>query len=237
MAVVRSRWGGALHFGACASSDGRQIILSLLAFVLAADRAATAQQITAAGQPAQLDVRVAGDESIRVTLKPVSFKDDFPLNPALAERKYASPALSLREVTRPQQRKVGNLTVEVRPTPLTLVVRNASGQLIQEVVFADDGTLSFRLDEHPVLGMGEGGPRPQKGPSTGRDRARTGANTPCSSTAAERSTPWSRAGRATCTGRAIPSRCCSAPGAGACSSRPRGARSTCATRTAACSCR
>ena len=140
-----------------------QIVLSLLAFVLSADRAATAQQVVAAGQPAQLDVRVAGDESIRVTLKPVSFKDDFPDNPALAERKYAPPALSLRQVTRPQQKKVGNLTVEVRPAPLTLVVRNASGQLIQEVVFADDGTLSFKLDGHPVLGMGEGGPRPQKG--------------------------------------------------------------------------
>ena len=61
------------------------------------------------------------------------------------------------------RRRVGKLNVEVRPGPLTLVVRNAAGQLIQEVVFADDGTLSFKLDEHPVLGMGEGGPRPQKG--------------------------------------------------------------------------
>ena len=137
--------------------------LSLLAFVLTADRAATAQQITAAGQPAQLDVRVAGDESIRVTLRPLSFKNDFPENPALAARTYPSPALSVREVARPLQRRVGKLNVEIRPGPLTLVVRNAAGQLIQEVVFADDGTLSFKLDEHPVLGLGEGGPRPQKG--------------------------------------------------------------------------
>ena len=34
---------------------------------------------------------------------------------------------------------------------------------MQEVVFETDGTLSFKLDEHPVLGMGEGGPRPQPG--------------------------------------------------------------------------
>ena len=33
---------------------------------------------------------------------------------------------------------------------------------MQELVFEEDGTLSFALDEHPVLGMGEGGPRPEK---------------------------------------------------------------------------
>ena len=46
---------------------------------------------------------------------------------------------------------------------MTLTVTNAAGQAVQEIVFEDDGTLSFKLDEHPVLGMGEGGPRPEKG--------------------------------------------------------------------------
>ena len=50
----------------------------------------------------------------------------------------------------------------MRPQPLTLVVR-AGGRLVQELIFADDGTLSFRLDDQPVLGMGEGGPRPAPG--------------------------------------------------------------------------
>jgi alpha-glucosidase/alpha-D-xyloside xylohydrolase len=39
----------------------------------AAPAAAYGQAITAAGQPAQLDVRAAGERSIRVTLKPVGF--------------------------------------------------------------------------------------------------------------------------------------------------------------------
>ena len=59
---------------------------------------AQAQSITAAGQPAQLDIRAAGERSIRVTLKPVSFKDDFPAHPAIADRKYPAPALSVREL-------------------------------------------------------------------------------------------------------------------------------------------
>ena len=34
---------------------------------------------------------------------------------------------------------------------------------MQELVFEADGNLSFKLDEQPVLGMGEGGPRPERG--------------------------------------------------------------------------
>lgn len=131
--------------------------------LLAVPGAAPAQQITAAGQPAQLDIRAAGEHSIRVTLKPTSLKDDFPFTPALADRRYPSPALSLRRVTKPVQKKVGSLSVQVRPNPVTLVVTNAQGQLVQEVVFEKDGNLSFKLDGQPVLGMGEGGPRPERG--------------------------------------------------------------------------
>jgi len=42
-----------------------------------------AQPITAAGQPAQLDIRAAGEHSIRVTLKPIGLTADFPFTPAL----------------------------------------------------------------------------------------------------------------------------------------------------------
>lgn len=124
---------------------------------------AAAQPITAAGEPAQLDVRAAGERSIRITLKPVSFKEEFPVNPAIAARKYSSPALSLREVTRPVRRTVGALSVDVRPNPLTVRITNGAGALVQQIIFENDGTLSFMLDDHPVLGMGEGGPLPEKG--------------------------------------------------------------------------
>jgi len=129
----------------------------------AAASAAQAQPITAAGQPAQLDIRQAGTSSIRVTLKPIAFKADFPVTPAVVDRKPAPAVISLREIARAVQRKVGDLNVEVRPNPLTIAVRNANGALVQEIVFENDGALSFTLDEHPVLGMGEGGPRPEKG--------------------------------------------------------------------------
>ena len=133
------------------------------AALIAGSATADAQAITTAGQPARLDVRVAGDRSIRVTLKPSTFPAEFPATPAIAEREYPAPVISLGELSRPVTRRVGSLSVEVRPNPLTLVVTTASGQPVQQIVFEADGNLSFRLDDRPVLGMGEGGPRPVRG--------------------------------------------------------------------------
>ena len=141
----------------------RRPVIGFLIVLLIAIGAANAQEITAAGQPAQLDVRAAGEHSIRVTLRPTSFATDFPENPAVAERAYGSPALTLRELTRPARRRVGNLNVEVRGNPLTVTVTNSRGQPVQELVFEADGSLAFRVSDAPVLGMGEGGPRPSRG--------------------------------------------------------------------------
>jgi alpha-glucosidase/alpha-D-xyloside xylohydrolase len=118
-------------------------------------------EIRAHNQPAQLDIRPAGDSSVRVTLKPVSFEPDFMFTPALAERKYAAPVISLRQVDRAVKAKVGGVNVEVLPRPLTVAVTGADGRPIQAVTFHDDGTLSFKTGGGPILGMGEGGPLPR----------------------------------------------------------------------------
>ena len=125
---------------------------------------AQGQSITAAGQPAQLDVRTAGDRSIRVTLRPISFVGNFPDNPAIFRRADPASALSLREINRPGRKRVAGLAVEVRPQPLTLIVRSAGGILVQGLS-SEGGNLSFKLDDQPVLGMGEGEPRPALGSS------------------------------------------------------------------------
>ena len=122
-----------------------------------------AQQITTAGKPAQLDIRPAAENSIRVTLKPVSFTDNFPYTPALAEKNYPSAALSLRTISKPVNKQIGNLRVEVRPDPLTILVTNAKGEAIQDIRFENDGRMSFKLNDQPVLGMGEGGSKPPSG--------------------------------------------------------------------------
>lgn len=129
--------------------------------------AVNAQQITVAGAPAQLDIRPAGEHSIRITLKPISFTGDFPFTPALADgRKYPAPVISLRQVTKPVKKQVAGLNVEVQSNPLTIIITNLKGQPVQNIILQDDGTLSFKMSGQPVLGMGEGGPKPQRGPGS-----------------------------------------------------------------------
>jgi alpha-glucosidase/alpha-D-xyloside xylohydrolase len=137
--------------------------LLVVALLCTAGTTAGSQQITSAGKPAQLDISAAGERSIRVTLRPIGVGDDALFTPALAERRYAPPVISVRQLARPVTRRVGALTVEVRPQPLVVRVSNARGQLVQELALQDDGTLTFRLDDAPVFGMGEGGPRPERG--------------------------------------------------------------------------
>jgi len=137
----------------------RSIVFFLALFAVAT--AGQAAEIRASNQPAQLDIRPAGENSIRVTLKPISFKPDFPLTPALAERQYAAPVISLREISQPMKARIGGLNVEVLPAPLTIVATSADGKPIQNVVFQEDGNLSFNIGGQPVLGMGEGGPLPR----------------------------------------------------------------------------
>ena len=115
------------------------------------------QTITTAGAPAQLTIRQAGEHSIRVTLKPLSSKEEFPFSPALVERKYAAPAITLTQLAAPVKKQVGTLLVEVSPAPLTIKVTTLSGAPVQQLVFNDDNTLTFALHDAPVLGMGEGG--------------------------------------------------------------------------------
>lgn len=120
-----------------------------------------AADIKVNGAPGQLDIRVAGQNAIRVTLKPQSFQETFPYTPAVSERVYPAPAITLKAVTGTVRRNVGNLQVEVKPDPLSITVKTKKGEMIQSIVFCADGRLSFLLNgDEPVLGMGGGGPKP-----------------------------------------------------------------------------
>src|SRR5688572_22698460 len=129
------------------------LFVALLGSFAAAASSGQAAEIRANNQAAQLDIRPAGEHSIRVTLKPISFQPDFPFTPALAEREYAAPTISLREISQPIRARVGGMNVEVVPSPLTIVATTADGRPIQTVVFQDDGNLSFSIGGQPVLGM------------------------------------------------------------------------------------
>ena len=131
--------------------------MPLLVLLILSAGSLSAQSITTAGIPAQLEIREAGEHSIRITLKPLSVKEELPYSPALIERPYPAPAIVLNQLSAPVKKRVGTLMVEVSPAPLTIKVTTSSGLPVQQLIFNDNNTLSFALHDAPVLGMGEGG--------------------------------------------------------------------------------
>ncbi|HVS97699.1 MAG TPA: TIM-barrel domain-containing protein [Puia sp.] len=121
-----------------------------------------AQPIVSAGAPAELLVRAAGAHSVRITLKPLSGRTELPYSPALADRHWPAAVVALTELPGPVRRPVGKLVVTVTPSPLTVTVTTKDGQPVQRLVFGDS-SFSFSLDDAPVLGLGEGGPKPARG--------------------------------------------------------------------------
>lgn len=124
---------------------------------------AHSQPITTNGQPAQLNIRAAGENSIRITLKPTSYSGEFSNTPALVDRTYAAPVISITNLSTPISKRIGQLNVQVNPNPLTITVTDAKDKLIQKITFEDSGKFSFPVSDAPILGMGEGGPRPERG--------------------------------------------------------------------------
>jgi alpha-glucosidase/alpha-D-xyloside xylohydrolase len=120
----------------------------------------------------QLDIRAAGETGVRITIQPRGVKDGFPYTPALVEREYPKAVISLRELDSafgPVKARVGHVNVTVQSRPLSVLVTTLDNRPLQKITFAPDGTMSFALDDQPVLGMGEGGPK-QTGDSWRTDK-------------------------------------------------------------------
>jgi len=118
-----------------------------------------AQTLHCDSLPALLEIRESGSGSIRITLKPIDMDREFPYTPVLTEKNYPDPMVSIREISGSLEKTVGNFIINILPEPLRIIVHNNQGALIQELTFSENGQLAFKLDNQPVLGLGEGGPR------------------------------------------------------------------------------
>ncbi|MEA1886938.1 MAG: glycoside hydrolase family 31 protein [Bacteroidota bacterium] len=108
--------------------------------------------------PVTLEIRESGKASIRVTVQAGNIKSEIPGTPVLSDKKYPEPAILVTEIQESLKAGVGMFDVNVYTEPLKVAIYN-NGRLIQELSFREDGSVSFMLDDKPVLGMGEGGPR------------------------------------------------------------------------------
>lgn len=131
------------------------ITISILLFNLIS----ISQELVIAGKPSQLNIRKAAENSVRITLKPLSYKEEYPSNPALSDKVYDKPFVSLRSLDIPQNTESGNIKISISNKPLKIVIKNRKNELIQEIAFRDDGKISFLTGHAPILGMGEGGPK------------------------------------------------------------------------------
>ena len=110
-------------------------IVSMVVFMLA-----FFHEFTYSQEYTEIDIRQSGKNGIRIIVDP-------------------SSSLNKRAFKVPSDQIIGNLRVEVKSAPLSFTISNRDGQKVQEIIFGDDGKVKFNLDDAPVLGMGEGGPR------------------------------------------------------------------------------
>ena len=111
---------------------------------------------------ARLDIRAAGEAAVRVTIRPIDSKQEFPYTPALIGREYPKPVITLRKLDsnfKPRKAKVGHLTVEVTAKPLTVLVTTSDNKPVQKITFTPDGKMSF-VPGRPS-GSGSGRRRPE----------------------------------------------------------------------------
>lgn len=139
-----------------------RLFLIVEAFMLTSSCSDPGQLRTKEGRPAQLDIRKASDHSVRITLKPIDYENEFPFSTSIAKTDFEKPVISLRAISSPVHALVGSLTVFVKANPLTITIENKEGKRLQELVLEENGNWKFLVDKNFILGMGEGGPLPEK---------------------------------------------------------------------------
>lgn len=137
--------------------------MSFLAALLFACTSMQAQLLIYDSLPVTLQISESGTSSIRISLTPEEKEGELPYTPVLADRDYPEPSISVSVVDDILRGKSGSFDVTVLADPVRVAVYNGNRKLVQELTFMEDGSVSFILDDNPVLGMGEGGPRMGRG--------------------------------------------------------------------------
>jgi alpha-glucosidase (family GH31 glycosyl hydrolase) len=120
--------------------------------------------LTAAGQSAgenfEIQITPVSAHTFRLSILPIeggkasSIVGDGSLAPA----SWPAPVLRLREFSRPESVRCGDLNVAISSDPLTFAISTAKGEPIQRLtVERTTGTVSFASGDTPLLGLGEGG--------------------------------------------------------------------------------
>src|SRR5262249_55793937 len=130
----------------------------VLAAFTAHPAAARAEAIRYGGSRAELSVSAVSERTVQIVVAPLDGQGKARPAPPSTVVVGQKPRLKLRrrELAGAEEVSAGGLRMEVKPRPLTVSIRGPSGQVVQELAFAEaDGSMTFRANA-PVLGMGEG---------------------------------------------------------------------------------
>lgn len=95
-----------------------------------------------------------------------------PNHGTITDEGWPEPVVRLRTLPAKRSFRCGELQVEVTPSPLTLRITDRQGRLVQTLRCDPGATMAFRLDDEPLLGLGQGGPQFDRGGSV--DRMKSG---------------------------------------------------------------
>ena len=122
---------------------------------------APTQALRYAGSAAELSIARISDRTIELQISPIG-TDGVAVHAPASEILVKYPRQvewSGRTLARPLRRKMGDLTVEIQPSPLSVVIRRANGSIVQALSWpGEDGAMHFRTAV-PVFGLGHGGPQ------------------------------------------------------------------------------
>lgn len=118
-------------------------------------------------RPVELRVTAISDHLVRISFAPIEPDGTVtPVadEPVLRRHDWPAPLVRWRDLPGPGATaitaKAGKLQVSFQSNPLTIVVKDETGSLVEQLkIDQDTGVVTFLLGSGPVLGLGEGGPQ------------------------------------------------------------------------------
>jgi alpha-glucosidase/alpha-D-xyloside xylohydrolase len=115
-----------------------------------------------AGRDIEIQIAPVSPHTFRLTIFPLENGQPAPIadDGSLVQASWGAPAVKLRGPIKAQVVKAGGVSIQIAPDPLSLTVKNARNEIIQQLsVDKETGVVSFHTGSGPILGLGEGGPQ------------------------------------------------------------------------------